>query len=86
MHSDQPRNATMVCEYLKAGVLVRGWERRKDTVSGPEVERAIERVMGTDDEGKEIRKRAKGLGKEIRGAVKENGSSKAEFDSLENHS
>ncbi|ONK69829.1 uncharacterized protein A4U43_C05F27170 [Asparagus officinalis] len=70
----------MVCEYLKAGVLVRGWDQ--ETVSGSEVERAIERMMGTDDEGKEIRKRAKGLGEEIRGAVKENGSSKAEFDSV----
>ncbi|XP_020266834.1 zeatin O-xylosyltransferase-like [Asparagus officinalis] len=83
MHSDQPRNATMVCEYLKAGVLVRGWDQ--ETVSGSEVERAIERMMGTDDEGKEIRKRAKGLGEEIRGAVKENGSSKAEFDSFVQH-
>lgn len=84
MHSDQPMNALLVTEYLKVGLRMTDWDRRKEVVSGSEIERSIKRMM-VKEEGKEIRKRAKCLGEEIRVAVSEKGSSRAELDAFVAH-
>ncbi|XP_020083740.1 putative cis-zeatin O-glucosyltransferase isoform X1 [Ananas comosus] len=84
MHSDQPRNAVFVSEYLKVGVVVRDWARREETVTAAEIEDAIKKVM-VDDGAEEIRRRAKALGEAVRGAVADGGSSRADFDAFIAH-
>ena len=65
MHSDQPWDAELVCKYLRAGVLVRPWERRHDVIPAAAIRDAIDRVMASD-EGAEIRRRAAALGEAVR--------------------
>ncbi|KAJ6851518.1 cis-zeatin O-glucosyltransferase 1 [Iris pallida] len=88
VHSDQPRNAVMVTEYLRTGVAVREWARHRDPVSSEAIEKAIGKVMMVqccDEEGKEMRKRARLLGEAIRLCVAEGGSSRADMDSFVQH-
>ncbi|KAJ6851457.1 putative cis-zeatin O-glucosyltransferase [Iris pallida] len=88
VHSDQPRNAVMVTEYLRTGVAVREWARLRDPVSSEAIEKAIGKVMVVqfcDEEGKEMRKRARLLGEAIRLSVAEGGSSRADMDSFVQH-
>ena len=68
-------------DHLKVGVTVRDWDCRKEASAAFEIECAIKRVM-VDDEDNEIRKRAGSLGKGLRLAVGENGSSRTDFDSF----
>ncbi|KAJ0967178.1 hypothetical protein J5N97_024095 [Dioscorea zingiberensis] len=84
MHSDQPRNALMITECLKVGVMVRDWGKRNETLKGEEVEMAVKKVM-VDEQGKEIRRRAKELGESIRAATKEGGSSHEELNAFIAH-
>ncbi|KAJ6804413.1 putative cis-zeatin O-glucosyltransferase [Iris pallida] len=88
VHSDQPRNAAMVTEYLRTGVAVREWARHRDPVSSEAIEKAIGKVMVVqccEEEGKEMRKRARLLGEAIRLSVAEGGSSRADMDSFVQH-
>lgn len=80
MHSDQPRNAMVVTNYLKVGVTVREWASQKEIVSAAETEECMKRVM-VYHEGKEIRRRAKALGE----AVSESGLSQADLRSFIAH-
>ncbi|CAD6216797.1 unnamed protein product [Miscanthus lutarioriparius] len=81
MHSDQPWDAELVCKYLRAGVLVRPWERRHDVIPAAAIRDAIDRVMASD-EGAEIRRRAAALREAVRSAVAEGGSSRQDLDEL----
>ncbi|KAM0949531.1 putative trans-zeatin O-beta-D-glucosyltransferase [Dioscorea sansibarensis] len=74
MHSDQPRNALLITEYLKVGVMVREWEKRDEVLKWEKVDEAIRKVM-VDEDGVEIRRRAEELGEKIRVGTKEGGSS-----------
>ncbi|XP_039136884.1 cis-zeatin O-glucosyltransferase 2-like [Dioscorea cayenensis subsp. rotundata] len=74
IHSDQPKNALLITEYLKVGVMVREWEKRDEVLKWEKVDEAIRKVM-VDEEGLEIRRRAKELGEKIRNGIKEGGSS-----------
>ncbi|KAH7690718.1 Cis-zeatin O-beta-D-glucosyltransferase protein [Dioscorea alata] len=74
MHSDQPRNALMITDYLKVGVMVREWEKRDEVLKGEKVDEVIRKVM-VHEGGVEIRRRAKELGERIRSGTKEGGSS-----------
>ncbi|XP_039137057.1 cis-zeatin O-glucosyltransferase 2-like [Dioscorea cayenensis subsp. rotundata] len=73
IHSEQPRNALLITEYLKVGVMVREWEKRHEVLKWEKVDGAIQKVM-VDEEGLEIRRRAKELGEKIRDSI-EGGSS-----------
>lgn len=84
MHSDQPRNAILVTDYLMAGAKVREWDRHEKVASAAEIEEAIKRVM-VFDQGKGMRKRAQALGEALRLAVSEGGTSRADFDSFIQH-
>lgn len=84
MHSDQPRNAMLVTEVLKVGVMVREWSGRGELVAAEVVEDAVTRLMGSE-EGKEIRKRAEELAHEVRAVWSEGGGSRADFDSFVSH-
>ncbi|XP_078176580.1 cis-zeatin O-glucosyltransferase 2-like [Carex rostrata] len=88
MHSDQPWNSVLVSNYLKVGVIVRDWDRRKEVLLAEEIEKIIKQVMDSDsesDKGKEIKRRAKELGEAVRQAVADGGSSNAELISFINH-
>ncbi|XP_078150203.1 cis-zeatin O-glucosyltransferase 2-like [Carex rostrata] len=84
MHSDQPWNSVLLSNYLKVGVIVRDWDRRKDVLLAEELEKVIKDVM-VCDKGEKIKQRAKELGEAVRGAVAHDGSSNAEFISFINH-
>ncbi|KAJ0967172.1 hypothetical protein J5N97_024089 [Dioscorea zingiberensis] len=81
MHSDQPRNALMVTEYLKVGFMVRDWDRWKEVVEAEVVAELVRRVLVGED-GKEVRRRAKALGEAIREGVGEGGSSHNDLKSF----
>ncbi|KAL3625551.1 hypothetical protein CASFOL_031005 [Castilleja foliolosa] len=79
VHSDQPVNAVLVTKSLKIGVEVKSWERRDEVVSSGVVERAVRRLMDSE-EGDEMRKRAK----ELRDGMK-SGIRNKEMDLFVNH-
>ncbi|KAL4587485.1 hypothetical protein LXL04_000356 [Taraxacum kok-saghyz] len=84
MHSDQPRNATLVLEVLKIGISVRDWECRGELVTSLTIETRIRKLMGSD-EGDEMRKRASKLGVDVRRSVEKGGISRMEIDSFISH-
>ncbi|GMN55412.1 hypothetical protein TIFTF001_024527 [Ficus carica] len=79
MHSDQPINAVLITEVLKAGVVVRNWAQRDELVSSSAIRDAVRRLMDSE-EGDEVRKRAEKLGYELRKATAEGGISRKELD------
>ncbi|KAF3433708.1 hypothetical protein FNV43_RR24811 [Rhamnella rubrinervis] len=81
MHSDQPLNAVLVTEALRIGLNVKDWARRDEVVSSSEISKAVRRLMASD-EGDEMRKRAKELGKAVRSATNDGGVSRVECDSF----
>lgn len=87
LHSDQFANSILVARELKVGVEVKKWTKADETelVMAEEVEKAIERVMGEDGEGLEMRRRAKELRLAAQRAVAEGGSSWKELESFINH-
>ncbi|KAL9319187.1 hypothetical protein ACSQ67_015704 [Phaseolus vulgaris] len=84
MHSDQPRNAVLVTDVLKVGLIVKDWEQRKSLVSASVIENAVRRLMETK-EGDEIRKRAVKLKDEIHRSMDEGGVSRMEMASFIAH-
>ncbi|XP_039138148.1 zeatin O-xylosyltransferase-like [Dioscorea cayenensis subsp. rotundata] len=81
MHSDQPRNAMCVSEYLKVGFMVRDWEHRMEVVSSMVIVEVVKRLM-VSDEGMEVKDRARELGEQIRVGVSHGGSSWKEMQSF----
>ncbi|XP_023742232.1 zeatin O-glucosyltransferase [Lactuca sativa] len=84
MHSDQPRNAFLITDVLGIGVVVKGWERRKELVTAVAVEEAVKRLMGSE-EGEEMRRRATRLGDDVKRSVTEGGVRCLEMDSFISH-
>ncbi|KAK9707132.1 hypothetical protein RND81_07G174400 [Saponaria officinalis] len=84
MHSDQPRNAVFVTDVLRIGTVVRNWDRHGELVSSGDVERAVTRLMASED-GAEMRERADKLGEEVRKSVSVGGCSRLEMDSFVTH-
>ncbi|CAL5420797.1 unnamed protein product [Camellia sinensis] len=80
MHSDQPKNAFLVTDILKAGVVVKQWaDLQEGVVASSTIAEAVEKLMASR-EGEEIRKRAEELGGATRKAVEEGGVSQMELD------
>ncbi|KAL7194421.1 hypothetical protein ACSBR1_034772 [Camellia fascicularis] len=84
MHSDQPKNAFLVTEILKVGLVVNRWENRNELPTSSTIAKCVKRLM-TSKEGAEIRKRAEELGGATRQAVEEGGVSRLELDSFIAH-
>ncbi|KAM7530056.1 hypothetical protein LguiB_033466 [Lonicera macranthoides] len=84
MHSEQPRNAVLVTDILRVGMVMKEWAQREEVVSSLTVERSVKKLMATE-EGSEIRKRAEELGHAVRRSKDEGGSSSLEMDSLIAH-
>jgi cis-zeatin O-glucosyltransferase len=79
MHSDQPWDSELLCKYLKAGLLVRHWEKHGETVPAEAIQKVIEEAM-LSDSGMAVRERAKELGEALRASVADGGSSRKDFD------
>ncbi|XP_062184381.1 putative cis-zeatin O-glucosyltransferase [Phragmites australis] len=75
MHCDQPWDAELVCKYLKAGMLVRSWEKHNEVIPAEAIRQVIEDAM-LSDEGMAVRQRAKVLGEVIRLSRSDGGSSR----------
>ncbi|XP_021724170.1 zeatin O-glucosyltransferase-like [Chenopodium quinoa] len=84
MHSDQPKNAFLVSNVLKIGVMVREWEHRGEIVKSITIENAVKTLMASQ-EGKEIKMRAANIGEAVRGSVAEGGASNLERDAFISH-
>ncbi|XAR64928.1 Trans-zeatin O-beta-D-glucosyltransferase [Bertholletia excelsa] len=84
MHSDQPKNAYLVTDILRIGVIVREWAQRKELVSSSTISKVVKRLMASE-EGEEMRRRAEELGGSTRKAVEEGGVSRVEMDSFIAH-
>ncbi|KAF9611975.1 hypothetical protein IFM89_037258, partial [Coptis chinensis] len=84
MHSDQPKNALLVTEVLKVGVLVRDWARRAELISSDTIESSIRKLM-VSEEGSKMRERASELGVAICQSVSEGGTSTAQLESFLAH-
>ncbi|KAJ0611009.1 putative trans-zeatin O-beta-D-glucosyltransferase [Helianthus annuus] len=84
MHSEQPRNATLITEVLKIGVNVGDWGRDGEVVISSVIEEAI-RILMDSDEGNEMRKRAKKIGEDVRQSVEEGGVTRMEIDAFVAH-
>ncbi|CAN6268846.1 unnamed protein product [Urochloa humidicola] len=84
MHSDQPWDAVLVCEYLKAGFLVRPCEKHAEVIPAVTIQQVIEKVM-VSDEGRAVQQRAKEVGEAVRASAASGGSSRKEFEDLIAH-
>ncbi|XP_062006129.1 zeatin O-glucosyltransferase-like [Rosa rugosa] len=84
MHSDQPRNTTLVTRVLKVGLVIRDWERRNELITSSMVKDGVEKLMGYG-EVDEIRKKARELGAAVRGSMVEGGDSRVELSSFIAH-
>ena len=84
MHSDQPRNAILLTEALRVGMVVRQWAQRAELVTSDTIENVVRRLMKSK-EGEEMRKRVAEIGKAIRDSVAEGGASRMEMDSFITH-
>ncbi|KAG2403381.1 Zeatin O-glucosyltransferase [Vigna angularis] len=81
MHSDQPKNAALITEVLKVGLVVKDWAQRKALVTATDVENGVRRLMQTK-EGDEMRERAARLKNAIQKSMEEGGVSRMEMDSF----
>ncbi|XP_073287336.1 zeatin O-glucosyltransferase-like [Primulina huaijiensis] len=84
MHSDQPRNAFLITEILKVGIVVREWDPSGEVVKASTIANVVKTLMASED-GEEIRKRAEKLGAALRQSIEEGGVSQLELDSFIAH-
>ncbi|XP_010673138.2 zeatin O-glucosyltransferase [Beta vulgaris subsp. vulgaris] len=84
MHSDQPRNAVLVTDVLKIGILVRDWADRAQLVTSTTIEKTVKTLMDTE-EGEKMRKRAAELGEAVQGSVAKGGAAHFEMNSFIAH-
>ncbi|KAJ0780162.1 putative trans-zeatin O-beta-D-glucosyltransferase [Helianthus annuus] len=84
MHSDQPRNATLITEVLGTGIYARDWVRRDEKVTAALVSEAVRRLMASE-EGCQVRKKAAELGVAVRQSVEEGGVMRKELDEFLGH-
>jgi cis-zeatin O-glucosyltransferase len=79
MHSDQPLVAELVCKYLKAGIMVRPWDKHGVVTPAYVIREVMKKAMGSE-EGLAMQEGAKAIRESIRTSMAEGGSSRKEFD------
>ncbi|KAL7169078.1 hypothetical protein ACSBR2_034163 [Camellia fascicularis] len=85
MHSDQPKNAFLMTDILKAGVVVNQWAALQEgVVASSTIAEAVKKLMASI-EGEEMRKRAEELAVAARKAVEDGGVSWMELGSFIAH-
>ncbi|VFQ91146.1 unnamed protein product [Cuscuta campestris] len=83
MHSDQPRNATLLTQVLGIGFSLVDWARRREVVGREEVAKGVRKLMASG-EGGEMRKRAVALSERVKESITAGGGRK-EFESFIAH-
>ncbi|GJT86285.1 hypothetical protein Tco_1068002 [Tanacetum coccineum] len=81
MHSDQPRNATLIIEVLGTGIYAREWACRDEKVTRSMVVEAVRRLMASKG-GCQVRKKAEELGIAVRRSTEEGGIMRKELDAF----
>ncbi|XP_024031798.1 zeatin O-glucosyltransferase [Morus notabilis] len=84
MHSDQPRNTSLITQVLKVGTAVRDWSRRFELATASTIADGVRKLMAST-EGNAMRKKAAELGAALRDSLAEGGDSHKEFDSFVAH-
>ncbi|MCD7465325.1 hypothetical protein HAX54_001041 [Datura stramonium] len=84
MHSDQPRNTTLITKILKLGLVIKDWARRDELVMSDRIEKVV-RILMASQQGEEMRKKAQELSFDVKKAMGEGGVTKNEFDSFIAH-
>ena len=84
MHGDQPWDAELVCNYLKAGMLVRPWDKNAEVTPAEAIRQVVEAAM-LSDEGMAVQQRAKVLGEAVRASLADGGSSRKHLDDFIAH-
>ncbi|PKU73003.1 cis-zeatin O-glucosyltransferase 1 [Dendrobium catenatum] len=84
MHSDQPANARLLAEGLMVGLVVRGWDRRREVVAAERVEEVVRMVM-EGEKGSWMRENARRISEALRATRNDGGSSKEALDLLVGH-
>ncbi|XP_073034023.1 zeatin O-xylosyltransferase-like [Primulina eburnea] len=84
MHSEQPRNALLITEILKIGIVVWEWGDREQPVKAATIGNVIQRLMASE-EGDEMRRRVQELAAAVEQATAEGGVSRLELDSFIAH-
>jgi cis-zeatin O-glucosyltransferase len=79
MHCDQPWDAELVCNYLKAGILVRPWEKHGQVIAAKAIQEVIEEAM-ISDKGMAMQRRAMLVGDAVRASVADGGSSRKDLE------
>ncbi|TVU14931.1 hypothetical protein EJB05_38428, partial [Eragrostis curvula] len=77
--ADGKKLFVLVCKYLKAGMLVRPWEKHNEVIPAAAIQKVIEDAMHSE-EGRAVRKRAKVLGESVRASRVDGGSSRKDLD------
>ncbi|VFQ86170.1 unnamed protein product [Cuscuta campestris] len=72
MHSDQPRNATLLTQVLRIGFSLVDWARRSEVVGREEVAKGVKKLMASG-EGGEMRKRAVALSERVKESMMASG-------------
>ncbi|KAL7583037.1 hypothetical protein Lser_V15G42590 [Lactuca serriola] len=84
MHSDQPRNAFLITDVLRIGLVVNDWQHRDELVKSVVVKDVVRRLMDSK-EGEEVRNRAVELADKVQRSVEESGESRKEIDPFISH-
>nr|KAJ0187099.1 hypothetical protein LSAT_V11C900466840 [Lactuca sativa] len=82
--SDQPRNAFLITDVLRIGLVVNDWQHRDELVKSVVVKDVVRRLMDSK-EGEEVRKRAVELADKVQRSVEESGESRKEIDPFISH-
>ncbi|RCV34892.1 hypothetical protein SEVIR_7G206900v4 [Setaria viridis] len=84
MHGDQPWDAELVCKYLKAGILVRPWEKHGEVIPAEAIREVIVTAMVSEG-GMAVQQRAKVLGEAVRASLADGGSSRKDLEDFIAH-
>ncbi|XP_019162470.1 PREDICTED: zeatin O-glucosyltransferase-like [Ipomoea nil] len=84
MHSDQPRNATLITEVLKMGISLVDWARRNERVGRREIGEGVKKLIASA-EGEEMRRRAAELSQSLKEPIAVGGGGRNELESFVAH-
>ncbi|CAH9127602.1 unnamed protein product [Cuscuta epithymum] len=83
MHSDQPRNATLITRGLKVGISLMDWDRRDEIVNREGVAEGVKKLMASKA-GEEVRQNAVKLSESLKMSIS-SGAGRAELESFISH-
>ncbi|KAK2651894.1 hypothetical protein Ddye_011750 [Dipteronia dyeriana] len=84
MHSDQPKNAVLISEVLRVGLIVKKWTHAQEIVESSHIKEAVRRLMASE-EGDQMRKRAHAFRESFKQSLGNDGVSCTELESFVAH-